>query len=190
MAHRHRFPAPRRRRSEGRGRARRQCPCPGAGTAGATGAPERGYRRDRCSRLRDAAEPTGSCILNPSARARPGRSKAAWGATDLAYPPLEPHPQEQNMKKNFRITVDGRSYNVVVEDLDAVLRTPPIQPLTPRSPAPYPRPWSAPGPPAAPAPAPAGSGAIMAPLGGVVVSSMWRSAATSRLATRSRPSRR
>ena len=72
------------------------------------------------------------------------------------------------MKKNFRITVDGRSYNVVVEDLDAAADTSystvtaavaPAAPTTVAAPAP-----------AAPAPAPAGSGAIMAPLGGVVVS--------------------
>jgi glutaconyl-CoA/methylmalonyl-CoA decarboxylase subunit gamma len=71
------------------------------------------------------------------------------------------------MKKNFRITVDGRSYNVVVEDLDAAADTSystvtaAVAPAVPTTVAP-------PAPPAAPAPA--SSGAIMAPLGGVVVS--------------------
>jgi glutaconyl-CoA/methylmalonyl-CoA decarboxylase subunit gamma len=70
------------------------------------------------------------------------------------------------MKKNFRITVDGRSYNVVVEDLDAAAdpsystATAAVAPAVPATLA----------APAAPAPAPAGRGAIMAPLGGVVVS--------------------
>lgn len=73
------------------------------------------------------------------------------------------------MKKNFRITVDGRSYNVVVEDLDAAAdpsystATAAVAPAVPTTVA-------APAPPAAPGPVPAGSGAIMAPLGGVVVS--------------------
>jgi biotin carboxyl carrier protein len=71
------------------------------------------------------------------------------------------------MKKNFRITVDGRSYNVVVEDLDAAADTSystvtaAVAPAVPTTVAP-------PAPSAAPAPA--SSGAIMAPLGGVVVS--------------------
>jgi biotin carboxyl carrier protein len=72
------------------------------------------------------------------------------------------------MKKNFRITVDGRSYNVVVEDLDAAAdpsystATAAVAPAVPAT-------LAAPAAPA-PAPAPAGRGAIMAPLGGVVVS--------------------
>jgi glutaconyl-CoA/methylmalonyl-CoA decarboxylase subunit gamma len=72
------------------------------------------------------------------------------------------------MKKNFRITVDGRSYNVVVEDLDAAA-DPSYSTANAVAPA-VPTTVAAPAPPAAPAPAPAGSGAIMAPLGGVVVS--------------------
>jgi len=70
------------------------------------------------------------------------------------------------MKKNFRITVDGRSYNVVVEDLDAAAdpRHAPATAVAPAAPATV----VAPAPPAAPAPA--GRGAIVAPLGGVVVS--------------------
>jgi glutaconyl-CoA/methylmalonyl-CoA decarboxylase subunit gamma len=72
------------------------------------------------------------------------------------------------MKRNFRITVDGRSYNVVVEDLDS--GADPAQAVT-AAPATA-------APPAAPAivvaPAPtlaaAGTGSIVAPLGGVVVS--------------------
>jgi glutaconyl-CoA/methylmalonyl-CoA decarboxylase subunit gamma len=73
------------------------------------------------------------------------------------------------MKKNFRITVDGRSYNVVVEDLDAATDTSYSTVTAAVAPA-VPTTVAAPAPPAAPAPAPAGSGAIMAPLGGVVVS--------------------
>ena len=73
------------------------------------------------------------------------------------------------MKKNFRITVDGRSYNVVVEDLDAAA-DPSYSTATAAVARAVPTTVAAPAPPAAPAPAPAGSGAIMAPLGGVVVS--------------------
>jgi glutaconyl-CoA/methylmalonyl-CoA decarboxylase subunit gamma len=72
------------------------------------------------------------------------------------------------MKRNFRITVDGRSYNVVVEDLDS--GADPAQALTaaPATAAPP----AAPAIVAAPAPTlvPAGTGSIVAPLGGVVVS--------------------
>jgi glutaconyl-CoA/methylmalonyl-CoA decarboxylase subunit gamma len=72
------------------------------------------------------------------------------------------------MKKNFRITVDGRSYNVVVEDLDAAADpTHAPAPATAVATA-APATVAAPAPPAAPVPA--GSGAIVAPLGGVVVS--------------------
>jgi biotin carboxyl carrier protein len=80
------------------------------------------------------------------------------------------------MQKNFRITVDGRSYHVVVEDLDtsaapAFARTaaaaapavspPPVVTAAPVAAAPIP---------AAVAPAPAGADTIIAPLGGVVFS--------------------
>jgi biotin carboxyl carrier protein len=74
------------------------------------------------------------------------------------------------MKKNFRITVDGRSYNVVVEDLDAgadptpALATAPATAAAPVVPATV----AAPAPPAVLAPA--GTGSIVAPLGGMVVS--------------------
>jgi biotin carboxyl carrier protein len=72
------------------------------------------------------------------------------------------------MKKNFRITVDGRSYNVVVEDLDS--GTDPAQAVAaaPATAAPP----VAPAIVAAPVPtlAPAGIGSIVAPLGGVVIS--------------------
>jgi biotin carboxyl carrier protein len=70
------------------------------------------------------------------------------------------------MQKTFRITVDGRSYNVVVEDITA---PPPLggsplaslvttAPVAPAQPAPVP---------AAP-PVPAGPGSEVAPLAGVV----------------------
>ena len=73
------------------------------------------------------------------------------------------------MKKNFRITVDGRSYNVVVEDLDAAAdpahsAAAAVAAVVPAAPTTV----AAPAPPTAPAPA--GRGAIVAPLGGVVVS--------------------
>jgi biotin carboxyl carrier protein len=77
------------------------------------------------------------------------------------------------MQKNFRITVDGRSYNVVVEDLDPGA-VPAIAPVV--APAAVAAPAAAapvaPPPPAAPPPAaaPAGAGSIVAPLGGVVFS--------------------
>jgi biotin carboxyl carrier protein len=74
------------------------------------------------------------------------------------------------MQKNFRITVDGRSYNVVVEDLDPGVpfaAPPPVAPVAVAAPAAAP--VAAP-PPAASAASPAGPGSIVAPLGGVVFS--------------------
>jgi len=75
------------------------------------------------------------------------------------------------MQKSFRITVDGRSYNVVVEDLDPgvpAAAPPPAAPAAVAAPAAAPAPVAAP-PPAVPAAA-AGPGSIVAPLGGVVFS--------------------
>jgi glutaconyl-CoA/methylmalonyl-CoA decarboxylase subunit gamma len=72
------------------------------------------------------------------------------------------------MQKNFRITVDGRSYNVVVEDLDhfaAPVHTPAASVHVPAAP---PAPARVP-PPAATSPSPT-AGSITAPLGGVVFS--------------------
>jgi biotin carboxyl carrier protein len=76
------------------------------------------------------------------------------------------------MQKNFRITVDGRSYHVAVEDLDpgvvpAYAPPPPVIVAAPVAVA-APAPVAAPA--AAPATAPAGAGSIVAPLGGVVFS--------------------
>jgi biotin carboxyl carrier protein len=74
------------------------------------------------------------------------------------------------MQKTFRITVEGRSYNVLVEDItDPALAPPPAVVAAPVAPASAP---AAP-PPAAPAPATAapvaaGAGAEVAPLAGVV----------------------
>jgi len=77
------------------------------------------------------------------------------------------------MQKSFRITVDGRSYNVVVEDLDQSV-APAFVPAAPSPPPPAVRPVAvaapAPAPVASPAPAAAGAGSIIAPLGGVVIS--------------------
>jgi glutaconyl-CoA/methylmalonyl-CoA decarboxylase subunit gamma len=70
------------------------------------------------------------------------------------------------MKKNFRITVDGRSYNVVVEDLDSGADPAQALAAAPATAAPT----VAPAIVAAPTPAPAGIGSIVAPLGGVVIS--------------------
>ena len=71
------------------------------------------------------------------------------------------------MPKNFRITVDGHSYDVVVEDLDQAAepaeRPAAAAPMAPAAPAP-----AAPAPIAAAPPAAAGPGAIAAPIGGVV----------------------
>ncbi len=69
------------------------------------------------------------------------------------------------MERKLRITVDGRAYNVTVEDLGESLSPPHPQPgmtLPPAAPAPHA---------AAPAPAPAagaGPGDVVATLGGVV----------------------
>jgi biotin carboxyl carrier protein len=72
------------------------------------------------------------------------------------------------MRKNLRITVDGHSYDVVVEDLDQAAepaeRPVAAAPAAPAAPAP-----AAPAPVAAPPPVQeAGPGAIAAPIGGVV----------------------
>jgi biotin carboxyl carrier protein len=77
------------------------------------------------------------------------------------------------MQKSFRITVDGRSYHVVVEDLDQSV-APAFVPAAPQAPPPTPVAVAAPAPTPAPspaaAPASAGAGSIVAPLGGVVFS--------------------
>jgi biotin carboxyl carrier protein len=77
------------------------------------------------------------------------------------------------MQKSFRITVDGRSYNVVVEDLDQGV-APAFVPHTPSPPpavvAPVAVAAPAPAPATSPAPVAAGAGSIVAPLGGVVFS--------------------
>jgi glutaconyl-CoA/methylmalonyl-CoA decarboxylase subunit gamma len=73
------------------------------------------------------------------------------------------------MKKNFRITVDGRSYNVVVEDLDAAADPSYPPTTTPAIAAPSATPVTAPAP-LPLAAAATGPGSIVAPLGGMVVS--------------------
>ena len=66
--------------------------------------------------------------------------------------------------RKFRITVDGRSYNVVVEDLGvgarSPIRRPPRLPALPRLSRLQRR--------RRPAPSAAGAGSVVAPLGGVV----------------------
>jgi len=83
------------------------------------------------------------------------------------------------MQKNFRITVDGRSYNVVVEDLDTSSAPAFARPASPVVAAAPPAPVIAAPAPVAAARAPAaaaihmaaaGAGSIVAPLGGVVFS--------------------
>jgi biotin carboxyl carrier protein len=69
------------------------------------------------------------------------------------------------MRKNFRITVDGRSYNVVVEDLDQAAELPTAAPADAVA-SPAPTPAAAPVP--VVAPVAAGAGSIAAPIGGVV----------------------
>jgi biotin carboxyl carrier protein len=71
------------------------------------------------------------------------------------------------MPKNFRITVDGRSYNVTVEDLDPGAPAAVAPPAAVAAAA-----VAAPVAVAAPPPPPvaAGAGSIVAPLGGVVFS--------------------
>lgn len=75
------------------------------------------------------------------------------------------------MRKNLRITVDGRSYNVLVEELDQDAAIPHPADTAPASVVSPPPPTSPPPPsaPAAAAPA-AAAGAIVAPIGGVVIS--------------------
>ena len=107
----------------------------------------------------------------PSGRA--WEIEGRWAQQTSHTPAKASIPRSRNMKKNFRITVDGRSYNVVVEDLNAaaephVLATVPAAAVAAPARVAAPVPPTAPAPPAAPAPA--GSGAIVAPLGGVVVS--------------------
>jgi biotin carboxyl carrier protein len=70
------------------------------------------------------------------------------------------------MRKTFRITVDDRSYNVVVEDLDQAAEPPAtaVAPTERTAQAAAPRPAPAP----AAAPAAVGAGTIAAPIGGVV----------------------
>ena len=67
------------------------------------------------------------------------------------------------MQKTFRITVDGRSYNVVVEDITA---PPPLGGALPASLVTAAPAQPAPAP--APPPVPAGPGSEVAPLAGVV----------------------
>jgi biotin carboxyl carrier protein len=79
------------------------------------------------------------------------------------------------MQKTFRITVEGRSYNVLVEDLTDQVQHPVALPTAPGDGAAVTRPPVA-ATPAAPAAAPAaaaeavpaGPGAVVAPLAGVV----------------------
>jgi biotin carboxyl carrier protein len=80
------------------------------------------------------------------------------------------------MQKNFRITVDGRSYNVVVEDLDhfaapvhASAAAPVHVPASPAAPA-HVAVATAPAPPSTATSLSPIAGSITAPLGGVVFS--------------------
>jgi biotin carboxyl carrier protein len=75
------------------------------------------------------------------------------------------------MPKHFRITVEGRSYDVVVEELDQIT-APTAAPVAASAPVTIAPQAAAPSPAAAPVAAPvaAGAGAIVAPLGGVVFS--------------------
>jgi glutaconyl-CoA/methylmalonyl-CoA decarboxylase subunit gamma len=66
--------------------------------------------------------------------------------------------------RKFRITVDGRSYNVVVEDLGVGAEVADPAPAAPTRAAPT----LTPAAPAPPAPSAAGAGSVVAPLGGVV----------------------
>jgi biotin carboxyl carrier protein len=73
------------------------------------------------------------------------------------------------MQKNFRISVDGRSYNVVVEELPADFTQPYSMPLA--ASVDVPKPAVVPPPPQSAGPLPAaGAGDEVAPLAGVVES--------------------
>ncbi len=72
------------------------------------------------------------------------------------------------MLKNFRVTVNGTSYDVVVEELDSPAAAP-AAPVAPAAPTPAP---AAPAPAPAPAPAakPSGSGTpVKAPMPGTIL---------------------
>jgi glutaconyl-CoA decarboxylase len=81
--------------------------------------------------------------------------------------------------KNYKVTINGKTYDVGVEDADggAEVKSVQVAAAPKAAPAPAPAPTAAPAPKAAPAaaaaPAPkaaAGSGDVMAPLSGTVLS--------------------
>ena len=104
--------------------------------------------------------------------ARPGLDRPrAVDAPDVAPDPLSPRNQRERgtMQKTFRITVEGRSYNVLVEDLTDQTPHPAalVRVAAPRPPVAAPAAAPAPAP-AAPPPVDAGPGAVVAPLSGVI----------------------
>ncbi len=71
--------------------------------------------------------------------------------------------------KNLRVTVNGKAYDVQVEELGANAAPAPAAPAAPAVPAPA-APAAAPAAPAAPAAAPSGSETIAAPMPGTILS--------------------
>ncbi len=87
---------------------------------------------------------------------------ASHGSTTKPF-----HP----MKKHFRITVNGKEFDVVAESLDAGDTSPPPRRTTvPLVPSAAPRQSAAPAPSPAAVPAAAGDGDVISPLAGKVVS--------------------
>ncbi|NLL38059.1 MAG: biotin/lipoyl-binding protein [Clostridiales bacterium] len=79
--------------------------------------------------------------------------------------------------KNYKITINGKTYDVTVEECDSGAQVKSVRQEAPAPiPAPVPKPAPAPAPAPAPGPAPAaekskaGSGDVTAPLGGTVLS--------------------
>ncbi|MDR0858233.1 MAG: acetyl-CoA carboxylase biotin carboxyl carrier protein subunit [Oscillospiraceae bacterium] len=73
--------------------------------------------------------------------------------------------------KNYKITINGKTYDVGVEDGDVSAPIKSVQPVQAKA-APAPAPKAAPAVKAAPAPAAAGSGDVTAPMAGTVLSTL------------------
>ncbi|MDR0819025.1 MAG: biotin/lipoyl-binding protein [Oscillospiraceae bacterium] len=73
--------------------------------------------------------------------------------------------------KNYKITINGKTYDVGVEDGDVSAPIKSVQPAQPKAAAPAPAPKAEPAAKAAPAPkVAAGSGDVTAPMAGTVLS--------------------
>ena len=85
---------------------------------------------------------------------------------------LRTNKKEELKMRKFNITVNGKAYEVEVEEVGGAVSAPVSRPAAaPRAAAPAPKPAAAPAPKAAPAPAeaPAGGNTITAPMPGTVL---------------------